>query len=357
MKITIVGTGRLGLAVGLCFARAGNDVLGVDSNEQYVESLSDKTFHSEEPSIDEYLSTTKMKFTTSLKEGYDHGECIFVYVPTTDGKEYTHDLIEKVIKELYGFEIYDTGKLFVIGSTIIPGSFLKKWNSLNLFYSPEFIAQGSIIRDFLYPDMILIGSNDDLLTPRLEQVYGTLYPGGDIPPFRHMSILEASLCKLALNGYVTTKIAYANMIGDLAKRMNCDPDKVLSAIGMDSRIGNKAFRYGYSFGGPCFPKDVESLNDLLKLHDIPSFIEDMINTNKSHIIFQLIELFNENRDEYIFERVAYKDTKVPIIENSTKLKIALLLSRAGKRIIIRDTPSIINEIKKKHGDIFQYEIV
>jgi nucleotide sugar dehydrogenase len=172
-----------------------------------------------------------------------------------------------------------------------------------------------------------------------------------------MKPIEAEIVKISLNGYITTKISYANMISDLCDNVGADKHTVLYAIGSDSRIGNKYFRPGNSFGGPCFPRDTKALKQLMDQNDIESsLLAATTQYNQEHIYFQVQQLLREERDEYVVENVCYKENStIPLIEESAKLKIAHELVVMGKKVTIVDVPELIDEVKKEYGNIFNYQ--
>ena len=149
------------------------------------------------------------------------------------------------------------------------------------------------------------------------------------------------------------------MISDLCDNLNVDKDIVLNAIGSDSRIGTKYFKAGYSFGGPCFPRDTKALKQITNKYGIESdLLQGTINYNSFHFKYQAEQLLKQDKDSYIFTNVCYKEgSKIPIIEESAKLKIAEKLYKNGKKIIIKDEIQLINEVKKTYGNIFEYIIV
>jgi UDPglucose 6-dehydrogenase len=172
-----------------------------------------------------------------------------------------------------------------------------------------------------------------------------------------VSPLEAELTKITINGFITTKLSFANMISDVCDTMGADKHKVLDAVGSDSRIGTKYFKPGYSFGGPCFPRDTRALEQVIRHQNIHSqLLTATTEYNYEHIQFQALQLYYENRDVYIFENVCYKEnSNIPIIEESAKLKIAQYLTILGKTVVIKDEEQMINEVKKEYGNIFKYQ--
>ena len=194
-----------------------------------------------------------------------------------------------------------------------------------------------------------------------------------------MTPLEAEIVKISLNGFITTKISFANMISDMCDEAGADKKVVLNAIGADSRIGRKYFQPGLSFGGPCFPRDTIALRQLMDQHNIPSqILEATTQYNQHHnkiYAKQLVSSENKSQKENLksilnctehydngntffkFSDVCYKpNVHIPIIEESAKLKIAeILVKQYKKRVVIRDVDAIISEVKKEYGILFEYE--
>ena len=161
-------------------------------------------------------------------------------------------------------KIKPTNKDIIIGCTVMPkyiddvgNGLLSDCVNCNLSYNPEFVAQGDIINGFKNPDIILVGTNNDYLKPKMEEIYGNICENK--PKYCFLTPLEAEITKISINGFITTKLSYANMVGDLCDNLNANKELVLNSIGSDSRIGTKYFKPGYSFGGPCFPRDTKAL--------------------------------------------------------------------------------------------------
>jgi len=257
-------------------------------------------------------------------------------------------------------------KHVVIGCTVLPGYIatvgrflLKDCVNTSLSYNPEFIAQGTIMRDYVHPDMVLIGEGSKEAGDILESIYRKICEKP--PKFCRMSPESAELTKLSINCFITMKISYANMIGDIADRTSgANKFDVLNAVGHDSRIGTKCLLPGYGFGGPCFPRDNRALGWYAK--NIAN-IDPMLGTatddyNKFHAKVMIDDMLKQNKDVYVFEDVAYKpNCAVPIIEESQKLTVARGLQLAGKKVIIKDRAFIIQEVQKEYGNIFEYETI
>lgn len=365
-NITVIGIGRLGLCTALAFEKAGNHVLGVDINPSYVQSLNDKAFYSPEPFVNEYLAQSKnFRATCSLDEGIHFSDLYYIMVdtPSTIAQEaYDHSNLSLVLSELNKRKVKN--KHIVIGCTVFPGyirnvgSFLvQNCTNTTLNYNPEFIAQGNIVYGLQNPDIVLIGEATKDAGDLLADIYKKTCLNH--PKICRMSVDSAEITKLALNCFVTTKIAYANMIGDIAdSTQNANKFEILEAVGADNRVGSLCLKPGYGFGGPCFPRDNRALGSYAKALGITPLIPQATdNSNKEHAQFMLKQLLAENCSEYVFENVTYKDNcTVPIIEESQKLVIAACLARAGKCVLIRDSATVIEKVQQAYGSLFKYEI-
>ena len=330
-NITLLGVGKLGLGLALLIEKAGYNVMGIDINEEYIKQLNNKTFKSKEPEYENLLINSK-NFTASLEldEGLEHSDIIFIMVQTPNSgsnKFYDHSIVSDLLQKINDKKVEN--KHIIIGCTLMPkyidevGSFLlSDCKNTTLSYNPEFIAQGEIIKGFLNPDMILIGTISHDLEEMLREIYSKIVKTQ--PKYCILSPLEAEITKITINGFITTKLSFANMISDVCDTIGANKEKVLDSIGSDSRIGNKYFRPGYSFGGPCFPRDTRALALFVEQNNINN--ELLLSTtkyNQLHSDFLTQKLLDENKDEYIIENVCYKeDSKIPIIEESAKLQIA-----------------------------------
>lgn len=366
-NITVIGIGRLGLCTALCFEKAGYNVIGVDINPSYVNAINNKTFNSPEPLVNEYLkNSSNFKATCSLDEGLKFSDIYYIMVdtPSTSSKEaYDHSNLGKVLIEINKRKVQN--KHIVIGCTIFPGYIrtigkflIKDCINTTLSYNPEFIAQGNIIYGLQHPDIVLIGQGSIEVGDKLEAVYKKVCSNS--PKICRMSPDSAEITKLAINCFVTTKIAYANMIGDIADNTpGADKFEILKAVGGDKRVGNLYLKPGYGFGGPCFPRDNRALGSYAWQVGIEPIIPQATDTsNKLHAQFMIEQLLMENRQEYIFENVTYKENcTVPIIEESQKLVIAEALARQGKNVVIIDVPAVIEQVQKTYGNIFEYRTI
>lgn len=352
-NISIIGVGKLGLCLGLNLERKGFGVLGIDKNEPYIQSLQNKVFNSDEKYVNEYLKESKnITFSTSLSDAVSN-DVIFVVVatPSTKDNKYDHTQIENIATELIKFGKQKQRKDLIINCTTFPGyckTLSDKLKEYNYFvsYNPEFIAQGSIIMDQRMCDNVLIGEADDYAGTLIESIYKKMVDSD--PVYNRMSTTEAELTKLAVNCFLTTKISYANMVGDIATRLGCDPNRVLNAVGTDSRIGSKYIKPGFGFGGPCFPRDNRSLAKCGEEVGIDAVISKATDEmNWKHLEYQ-IEDFVKNNDKsqpVLIDYVTYKKDSV-LLEESQQLKFALKLKELGYTIkLLDERKEVLNQLK------------
>lgn len=365
-SISIIGIGRLGLCTALNFAKAGYNVVGVDINRDYVAQINQKSLNSQEPYVNEYLDTvTTFRASTDITDAIDSSDFIYIMVdtPTIGDNNYDTKNLEKVLSSLNSHKI--SNKHVIIGCTVLPGyidsrakNFLADCQNISLSYNPEFVRQGSIIEDMKNADMVLIGEGCKEAGDFMEELYRKMC--GDKPIIRRMSPASAEICKLSINCFITMKISYSNMVGDIADRTpNANKYDILNAVGCDGRIGTKCLVPGYSYGGPCFPRDNRALGYYANLVGIEALLPKATDQiNNLHTEKQIQDLIDEGKDVYVIDDVAYKpNCPVPIIEESAKLKIACGLVNRGKKVIILDRDFIIDEVRRKYGNAFEYQYI
>ena len=365
-KLTVVGIGKLGLCNALIFEKAGYDVVGVDISESYCDALNLKNYESDEPYVTDYLrSAINFRATTSLTDGLAHSDLIFIVVDTPNGNDenhYDHSKLSGLLETINQLQVKD--KDLIICCTVMPGyldgearKLVRDCEGVTLSYNPEFIAQGEVIHTFENPDMVLIGEANSEVGDRLQEVYTNTCTNQ--PYFSRVPVLEAEITKIAVNGFITTKLSYANMIGDLCERIGADKHQVLSAVGKDSRIGSKYLKPGLSFGGPCFPRDTRALSKVIRKYGIEPLLPDAAGQyNELHNEYMVGAMLKSGEDVYLFDDVSFKENcAVPITEESAKLKMAeILVTKYDKKVVIRDRKKVIEQVKKEYGEIFEYQI-
>ena len=366
VKVGLIGIGRLGLCFALNLERGGVHVVGVDSNADYIGTIQEKTLNTNEPQVKEFLLEAKHLFvSTDLKTVISSEiSLIFICVPTPslpDGT-FNHEYIDNICDELLILDRPIQETHLIINSTVMPGyceALHKRMNihGYTVSYNPEFIAQGSIIKDQQYPDQILIGETDIEVGDEIEAIYRRFVK--NTPRYSRMLRTEAEITKLAVNCFLTTKIAFANSIGDLTIQHNCNQDRVLKAIGSDSRIGNNFLRYGFGYGGPCLPRDNRALGKSAKEVGLEMPISEA--TDRSNILHrgfqqEAFQKQNSKEKQIVFSGLSYKPNS-DIIEESQHLELAIDLAHKGYNILLQDRAEVINQIRAIHQDLFTYEVL
>lgn len=337
-KVSVIGIGRLGLSFALLLDSKGYDIVGCDVNEGYVDSLQAKTFSSKEPGVNELLVQAKMKFSTNPMEALNHSDLIFVFVqtPSNGGGEYNHKYVDQIVTKIHSTGV--SNKTLVIGCTVMPyysEAVQKKLDTLNInvIYNPEFIAQGSIIEGLKNADIVLIGGEN--IPQSLFDVYKNIMTKE--PLFKVLSLVGAGIAKISINCFLTLKISFANLIGEIIinswEKENMDD--ILDAIGSDSRIGKKYMSYGFPAGGVCLPRDQKALNcHAFKTGLSTRFINAIDTENERHSDFLTNYFESQNPDKnvpFIFSYLSYKEG-VDILTGSYQLKLCIDLLRRGYKV-------------------------
>ena len=367
MKIGLIGAGRLGICLALLIEGAGYDVLVSDVREEYVNDLNNRVITTEEPCVQERLKTAKnFEATTNNHKVIKECDLIFTLVATpslSDGS-YNVNAVYDVIRDIQTAGDV-SGKTFIVGCTTNPGDCARFQDLLtsygvNVVYNPEFIAQGTIIKDLINADMVLIGGANDESFEVLEKIYKDIQIKK--PKVGRMSSTAAELVKLAVNCYLTTKISYANMVGEVMTMAGLEDeiDTVLTAIGNDSRVGNKYLKYGYGFGGPCLPRDNRSFAAFAKKQGLAYNLgETTDNFNRQHSKFLRNYFINKNKDNlpFYFSYISYKKG-TDILTESQQYILCRDLLDAGYTVYIDDIDSIIEQVKdtltKHYGNKVQF---
>jgi nucleotide sugar dehydrogenase len=372
-KIGVIGVGKLGLSFALLAEHRGFEVWGSDISESYTKQLNEKSLKSNEPYVEEYLKGSKnFHATTSNVEVINNCDIIFTFVPTPSlpTGEYNHQYVEEVIDTFDAMHYTGNdlmGKIFVVGCTTNPGYVdtitqrLSEYG-MDVCYNPEFIAQGDIVNGLKYADMVLIGTSSMVEVERVKDIYRQLMD--DEPKFNVMSNTAAEITKISVNCYLTTKISFANMIGEICHNtgISDEVNTVLSAIGDDSRVGKKYLNYGFGFGGPCLPRD----NRALGVHaekvgleiNLPLEIDKF---NIEHHKYLVNKFVSENPDRettFVFNTVTYKKGTDQLTE-SQQLHLLLSLLAEGYNCVVIDIDEVIEKLEKPltstYGDKIKFQ--
>ena len=353
--ISVMGLGKLGAPLAACFAARGFRVTAVDVDKRKVDDLNQGVAPVSEPGLAELIQECQgsLSATQDAEGAIRDSEATFIVVSTPSepnggfSLRYVLPCVEAIGKTLRtksGFH------LVVLTSTVMPGSTggdvreaLERASGktcgqhFGLCYSPEFIALGSVIRDFYFPDFLLIGESDEQSGEILAEIYRRTCK--NTPFVARMNFINAEITKLAVNTYITTKISYANMIARLCEKLpGADANVVTNALGLDSRIGPRYLKGAVSYGGPCFPRDNRALASLAAQVGASSGLAeatDLFNRAQIKSFAEFVKRYR-SRDETIgILGLTYKpDTDV--VEESFGLLLALELAAANFPVVVYD---------------------
>ena len=363
MKIGVIGAGRLGICFALLCEQAGHEVLVSDVREDYVASLNERLIQTNEPEVAELLDNAKnFRATTDNTEVIRECEIIYTLVATPSLPDGSYDVsaVWQVVEDFQSAEDVQ-GKAFVVGCTTNPGdceTFQMQLDSygVEVFYNPEFIAQGSIIKDLRTADMVLIGGYDATFLGKIISIYSGIQTTE--PRISFMSLTAAEIVKLAVNCYLTTKISYANMVGEVMINAGLgeEIENVLGAIGLDSRVGQKYLKYGYGFGGPCLPRDNRSFAAFAKKLGLEYNLGQTTDKfNDEHAEFLKTYFIRTNPDlrPFYFDYISYKKGS-DILTESQQYRLCLDLLDSGFEVYVDDNEDVISQVKdfltEKYGD-------
>ena len=359
MKIGVIGAGRLGICFALLCEQAGYDVLVSDVREDYVKNLRNKFISTNEPEVSKLLSTSpRLSATNSNSKVIRECDIIYTLVATPSKRDGSYDVsaVWDVVEDIKKVKKVQ-GKAFVVGCTTNPGDckeFQKELDKsgVDVFYNPEFIAQGTIIKDLRTADMVLIGGKRNDTYDQLCEIYNRIQ---ETPPkISIMSTTAAELVKLAVNCFLTTKISYANMVGQVMALSGMEDEipTVLGAIGDDSRIGRKYLNFGFGFGGPCLPRDNRAFASYAKKLGLDYNLGSTTdNFNNDHATF-LKDYFvyrNPQNLPFYFDYVSYKKG-TDILTESQQYRLCVDLLDDGYTVYINDIDAIMDRISDDLSD-------
>jgi|TARA_R100000479_G_scaffold165252_1_gene104439 UDPglucose 6-dehydrogenase len=368
MKITVVGTGYVGLVTGTCLAETGNEVVCVDIDDEKVNNMRKGIVPIYEPHLDvlfeRNISADRLKFTTSLDEGLAHGEIIFLALPTPEDEDGSADLsyVLNVSSEI-GKKI-KTYKVIVDKSTVPVGTAEKVNNVIakhakcdfDVVSNPEFLREGFAVDDFLKPERIVIGSSSKKATELMQKLYAPFVRSGN--PIIVMDEKSAELTKYAANSFLATKITFMNEIANYCEKVGADVDKVRVGMGTDSRIGKRFLFPGIGYGGSCFPKDVKALQKAGEIENydfkILNSVIEVNKTQKTILLPKIEKYFNNdlNGKQIAIWGLAFKPETDDVREAPAIDMMHGLLSKGAKLTVF--DPEAMPNIKKQFGDTLQY---
>jgi UDPglucose 6-dehydrogenase len=364
MKIAVIGTGYVGLVTGTCFAETGNTVTCVDINENKINKLIAGELPIYEPGLEKlFLRNQKedrLHFTTSLKEGIENAQIIFLALPTPPGEDGSADLKYILgVAEQLGKLI--TQYVVIIDKSTVPVGTAEKVEAaisksaktdFDVVSNPEFLREGVAVDDFMKPNRVIIGTTSDKAKQIVNDLYLPFVRQGN--PIIYMDEKSAELTKYAANSFLAMKITFMNEIAQLCERMGADVDMVRKGIGSDERIGRRFLFPGIGYGGSCFPKDVQALakssKDVNYDFKILDAVMEINERQKLHLLPKIKAYFNNNLKgkKIALWGLAFKPNTDDIREAPALTMINELLA-AGVEITAYD-PEAMNNVKALLGD-------
>ncbi|TLU84829.1 MAG: UDP-glucose/GDP-mannose dehydrogenase family protein [Chlorobium sp.] len=369
MKITIFGSGYVGLVTGACFAEVGNDVLCVDIDQKKIDSLKQGKIPIHEPGLDEIVSDNikdgRLKFTSDLREGVEFGLYQIIAVGTPPDEDGSADLrhvlsvAESIGSLMQEYRVVINKSTVPVGTADLVRAKIRsvlaerKVNiDFDVVSNPEFLKEGDAVNDFMKPERIIVGVDD----PRTKELLRFLYSpfNRSHERFIAMDVRSAELTKYAANAMLATKISFMNEIANIAERVGADVEAVRRGIGSDSRIGFSFIYPGIGYGGSCFPKDVQALERTAHKHGYHSRIlqavEAVNHDQKSSVIRKIRKHFGEELKGKVFALwgLAFKPNTDDMREAPSRRVIAELLEEgAGVRVY---DPVAMDEARRIYGE-------
>ena len=373
MKLCMIGTGYVGLVSGACFSDLGNEVVCVDKDENKINNLKNSIIPIYEPGLEELVKKNykagRLSFTTDLSSAVKKSKIVFICVGTPTKKNGIGADLNQIFNACKELSNYIKTFKIIINKSTVPvttgdkvENIISKKVKKNLFSvvsNPEFLREGEAIRDFIYPDRIVIGTQKKKTNKILKQLYSPLISKG--AKYLNTSRRSAELIKYASNAFLATKITYINEIANMCEKLNINVEDVSIGMGLDTRIGGRFLRAGPAYGGSCFPKDTRAiLNTANQIKSNLSLIKSVIksNENRSRILIERIfKMLNGNlRNKKIsFLGVTFKANTDDMRESSS-IKMIPALTKKGALITYYDPTGEKKEFKKIKNVQFKQSI-
>jgi UDPglucose 6-dehydrogenase len=368
MKITVIGTGYVGLVTGTCFAETGNKVTCVDIDKAKVDKLSSGQITIYEPGLEKiFLRNTKegrLVFTTNLEEVLEASEIIFLALPTPPGADGSADLkyvlgvADQMGKLMKGYKVVVNKSTVPVGTADkVREAIAKNYKGeFDVVSNPEFLREGVAVEDFMKPDRVVIGTKSEQAKKVMTELYAPFVRQGN--PLIFMDERSSELTKYAANSFLATKISFMNEIAQLCERMGADVDMVRRGIGSDDRIGKRFLFPGIGYGGSCFPKDVQALvkssNEVNYDFEILKAVEKVNALQKLHLVNKInAYLKNDLQGKKIaLWGLAFKPN-TDDIRDAPAIDMINALTAAGATITAYD-PEAMPNVKNKIGDKIKY---
>ena len=363
MKLCMIGTGYVGLVSGVCFSDLGNEVICVDNNQIKINSLKQGKIPIYEPGLEELVlknfKNKSLKFSTNLEESVKKSDIIFICVGTPTKKngqaadlKQIYNVTREIGNSINKFKIIVTKSTVPVTTGDEIEKILKRKNKLNKFSvvsNPEFLREGEAIRDFTFPDRVVVGSNDKKSNKILKLLYSPLISKG--AHYLNTSRRGAELIKYASNAFLATKITFINELANLCEKVEVNVEDISIGMGLDKRIGGRFLRAGPAYGGSCFPKDTKAIiNTADKFKADLTVIKTVIKSNENRsklLLNRIYKLLNNNvkNKKICFLGVTFK-ANTDDMRDSTSLTIIPILNKKGAKIKYYDPTGYKKEFIK-----------
>ena len=368
MKITVIGTGYVGLVTGTCFAETGNKVTCVDIDKAKVDKLASGQITIYEPGLEKiFLRNTKegrLVFTTHLEEVLEASEIIFLALPTPPGADGAADLkyvlgvADQMGKLMKGYKVVVNKSTVPVGTADkVREAIAKNYKGeFDVVSNPEFLREGVAVEDFMKPDRVVIGTKSEQAKKVMTELYAPFVRQGN--PLIFMDERSSELTKYAANSFLATKISFMNEMAQLCERMGADGDMVRRGIGSDDRIGKRFLFPGIGYGGSCFPKDVQALvkssNEVNYDFEILKAVEKVNALQKLHLVNKINTYFKNDLQgkKIALWGLAFKPN-TDDIRDAPAIDMINALTAAGAIITAYD-PEAMPNVKNKIGDKIKY---
>lgn len=368
MKITVIGTGYVGLVTGVCFAESGNRVVCVDIDENKVKLLKQGIPTIYEPGLETLLKknveSNRIHFTTNIQEGIEHGKVIFLALPTPPNEDGSADLkyvlqtADIIGKNLTEYKVIVDKSTVPVGTGEKVKSVIAQHTTVpfDVVSNPEFLKEGVAVEDFMKPERVVIGAESEKAFKIMRELYEPFLRSGN--PLIEMDIRSAELTKYAANAFLAMKISFMNEIANLCTILGADVDNVRKGIGTDSRIGKRFIFPGIGYGGSCFPKDVQALHKTAQEHNYDFQILNavmQVNENQRLKFFDVVNQhfqYHLQGKQFTLWGLAFKPNTDDIREAPALTIIDKLLEK-GAKLNVHD-PEALNNVKKIYGEKLTY---
>lgn len=356
MKISIIGTGYVGLVSGACLAEIGNEVVCIDINQTKIDNLRQGIIPIYEPGLEEIIERNskhnRLTFSTQLSSAITGSEAIFIAVGTPPGEDgsadlkYVLEVAHQIGQSLQQYAVVIMKSTVPIGTVAMVKSIIQQELdarnakiTFDVASNPEFLKEGDAVNDFLKPDRIIIGVENDKAKDVLAEVYQSFTSNGH--PILYMDIISAELTKYAANAMLATRISFMNDIANLCDKVGANINDVKVGLGSDPRIGNKFLNAGVGYGGSCFPKDVKALINIGIQHGHPlrmlQAVDEINITQRTVLCDKIMEHFNNdlNGKKIAIWGLTYKPNTDDMRE-APSIYIIEKLVQAGAHITVFD---------------------